>query len=113
MSKKKNCAYIAESFEEICFKNSPFGQDFVNELKEMDKHEIIVNICEQLGSNPCNLTIAEEIFEKIKFDIARYIIHHEYSCENDCKSKLLLWLDCKTSPEKAECLSDFVNRYLR
>lgn len=103
----------SERREEVNLKKSIFGKDWQEELKEIDKHEIIVKICDILGPCPSNLQLAEEIFEGLKFEIARYVIHHVYSKEDGIRSRLLLWLDSKTNPDNAERLSDFINQYLK
>ncbi|OHD66469.1 MAG: hypothetical protein A2176_03745 [Spirochaetes bacterium RBG_13_51_14] len=110
--KRINRAYIREG-DEVYLSNSIFSERCCDELKEMDKHEIIVKISEILGPNPSNLRLAEEIFEEMKFEIARYVIHHEYCRNNSIRSQLLLWLDSKINPDNAEKLSCFIQRYLR
>ena len=78
---KDKAANFIERRDETYLSNSVFDNDYCNELKSNDKHEIVVKIAEILGSSPANLKVAEEIFEKIKFEMTRYILHHEYSRE--------------------------------
>ena len=101
-----------ERRDEVYLYNSVFGECYCDELKEMDKHEILVKICEVMGSNPCNFGLAEQILENLKFDIARYVLHHEYCRYNGIRSKLLLWLDSKINPDNARKLSTFIDKYL-
>ncbi|MBN2159756.1 MAG: hypothetical protein JW807_10195 [Spirochaetes bacterium] len=107
-----NRAFIGEG-EDVYLANSIFGEGCCQELKEIDKHEIIVKICEILGPNPSNLHLAEEIFEEMKLEIARYVIHHEYCRCNSIRSQLLLWLDSQVNPDNAEKLSTFMEKYLK
>src|SRR5512136_3477183 len=107
-----NRAYIGEG-DDVYLTNSIFGEDCCHELKEIDKHEIIVKICEILGPNPSNLQLAEEIVDQVKFEIARFVIHHEYCKCNGVRSQLLLWLDGKINPDKARKLSSFMDKYLK
>jgi len=102
-----------ERREEIYLSNPIFSEVCRNELKEIDKHEIVVKICEQLGGCPTNLCIAESIFENIKFDMTRYVLHHEYSRGNGIQPHLLLWLDSITSPDKARRFKKFIHKYLK
>ena len=108
-----NRAFIGDVGDDVFLSNSIFGERYCTELREMDKHEIIVKICEILGPNPLNLHLAEDVFEKLKFEIARYIIHHEYCRCNSIRSQLLLWLDSKINPDNAEKLSNFIQKYLK
>jgi hypothetical protein len=107
-----NRAFIGEG-DEVNLSHSIFGERCCQELKEIDKHEIIVKICEILGPDPSNLHLAEEILDVMKFDIARYVIHHEYCRCNSVCSQLLLWLDSKINPDNAEKLSSFIEKYLK
>ncbi len=101
-----------ERREEVNLKSSIFGEILRDELAQIDKHEIVVKICEILGSCPSNFHLAERIFEECKYEIAKYVIHHIYSKEDGIRSRLLLWLDSRTNPDKAEMLSDFMSKYL-
>jgi hypothetical protein len=102
-----------ERREEVDLCKQIFGESWLNEVKEIDKHEILVKISDKLGSDPKNLTKAEDIFESLRFDIAKYVLHHEYSKENHIRSKLLLWLDSKINPDNAEKLNQFCHKYLK
>ncbi|PKL38155.1 MAG: hypothetical protein CVV44_13385 [Spirochaetae bacterium HGW-Spirochaetae-1] len=112
-----NCEGFKRAFierrEEVNLCNSIFGECWLEELREMDKHEILVRICDILGPCPSNFTIAEKIFESLKFDIAKFVLHHEYSRENAIRSKLLMWLDGKINPDTEQKLSEFCNKYLK
>lgn len=117
--KSKDCAKILEGavrtdlVENICLNKSIFGEICRCELRETDMHEIIVSMAEMMGPNPSNLCLAEEIFEKLKFDIANYVIHHEYCSPRGISEELLLWLDGKTNPGHVKRLSDFIDKYLK
>jgi len=102
-----------ERREEVRFRDCIVGEKCQKELEEIDRHEIIVSICEILGSNPANLRIAEEIFNGLKFDIARYVLHHDYCKENSIRRRLLLWLETRANPNKAEVLTQFIDKYLK
>ncbi len=106
-------AMQADITENILLKNSILDDDCRRELREINKHELIIKICEILGSSPSDLCKAEEIFEKIKFDIANYVIHHEYESPNGVSTDLLLWLDTKTNPGQFKKLSAFINRFFK
>jgi hypothetical protein len=113
MENKKGESYAADLGDNVNLKNSLFGETWCNELKEIDKHEVIARISEILGSCPSNLHLAEKIFDTIKFDLTRYVIHHEFCRCNSVRSDLLLWLDSRTNPAKAKKLSKFMNKYLK
>ena len=110
---KNNSAHFIERREDVNLKHTYLSEECCNELYESDKHEIVVKICDILGPNPSNLCLAEEILEKVRFDIARYVIHHEYSQESSIRSRLLIWLDSKSNPNKVDALSDFIKDYIK
>ncbi|HMB19921.1 MAG TPA: hypothetical protein VKQ10_02540 [Spirochaetota bacterium] len=101
------------SSENICLAKCIFDNGYRDEIKEINKHEIIVKISEILGEAPSDICRAEEIFEHMKFEIANYIIHHEYNCERGINADLLLWLDSKTNPGKMQKLNNFIEKYIK
>jgi hypothetical protein len=107
-----NRAFIGES-DDVILSNSIFGERCCEELKQIDKHEIIVRMADILGPDPANLHLAEDLLEKMKFDVTRYVIHHDYCKCNSIRSQLLLWLDSKINPAKAKKLSSFMEKYLK
>jgi hypothetical protein len=109
----KNYAVIAEPIDEIVFNRWFFSEECSSELMEMEKHEIIAKISDILGSDPANLALAELIFESVKYDVTRHVIHHEYSRGNSVRSQLLFWIDSKINPGKIKKLSTFIDKYLR
>jgi hypothetical protein len=100
-------------FEKICLNNPLFNEKCREELKKIDKHEIVVKISNILGPCPSHLSCAEKILDDLKFEIARYVLHHEYAQEDDPTSKTLLWFDSKTNPKNETKLSNFINKYLK
>ena len=90
-----------------------FGDSYKKELMEMNKHDIIVKIAEMLGSSPRELGKAEMIFDRLKYVIANYIIHHEYNSPKGVSSELVAWLDSQTNPDKSKRLSKFVSKFLK
>ncbi|MDR3238048.1 MAG: hypothetical protein LBT84_06060 [Spirochaetia bacterium] len=109
----KNRVDFLERREEASLKNSIFGESWLEEVKEIDKHEILVKICNMLDGDPANFGIAEEIFDKLRFEMAKYVIHHEYSKEETVRYRLLIWLDSKTNPENVDKINEFGNLYLK
>ena len=109
----KSGACFMERREDVHLCRSILGNRCLEELKEIDKHEIIAKICDIIGPHPENFSIAEEIFEKVKFDIARYIMHHEYCRENTIRRRLLIWLDSKVNPSQEAVLTDFMHKYFK
>jgi hypothetical protein len=83
------------------------------EIKQTDEHEILAQISSMLGEQPCTFCKAEEIFNAVKYEIARYIIAHEYQSEGRPNEELLLWLDEKTSPAGVKKLVEVIEKYLK
>jgi hypothetical protein len=106
-------ACFMERREDVRLCDSVFGSRCLNELREIDKHDIIVKISELIGPNPSNLSIAEKIFDSIKFDITRFVLHHEYCRENSVRRRLLIWLDSKVYPAEEATLASFMSKYLK
>lgn len=102
-----------ERRDDINLNDSIFTDSWREELREIDKHEIVAKISDQLGPCPTNLNVAERIFEDLKFEIAKYVIHHIYSREEGIRSRLLIWLDNRTNPDNAAKLSDFIDKYMK
>ncbi len=107
------CAVLAALPESMCLCNQLFTEKCRNELKELHKHELIIKICEVIGPCASNLSKAEEILEGMKFEIANYVIHHEYAPPGGIKTDLLLWLDEKTNPRTVKKLNNFCKKYLK
>ena len=117
--KKKNKAalgvngwYLSPS-DNICLAKCIFDDFYREEIKEINKHEIIAKIADCIGPEPSNLCIAEQIFETIKFEIANFVIHHEYNCQRGVNADLLLWLDSKVNPANLKKLNHFIDKYLK
>ena len=66
-----------------------------------------------LGPYAQNLNLAEQIFEKIKYDMANYIVHHEYNSLNGVSTDLVLWLDSRVNPQNVRKLNRFIKKYLK
>lgn len=115
MVDKKSKAYIPVLEDEMSLCNEIYSKCYKDELKEIDKHDIVIKICDIIGSKPENLCKAEEILEAIKFHVTKYVLHHEYcpATKNEVKPKFLLWLDSKAEPEKAKEVSEFLDKYLK
>ncbi len=115
MVDKKAKAFVPELADEMSLCNELYSTCCHDELKAIDKHDIIVKICEKIGSTPENLCMAEDIFNEVKYEMAKYVLHHEYCPEtkNQVRPKFLLWLDSKAEPDKAEEVSQFFDKYLK
>lgn len=101
------------ALDNVVLCESPVYEPCGGELKEMQKHELICKISQLMGPSPSNIGMAEKIFESIKFDLAKYIIHHEYNSPRGISSDLLLWLDSQVDPGKAKSVREFFCKYVR
>ncbi len=87
-----------------------------DQVKESDKHDIIVQITEMIDGNPLSMSTAERIFESIRYDIAKYILTHEYmnDMQNCCSDQnYIMWIEEKSSPDGLRQLSGIINKYLK
>ena len=106
-------AYIADTPGNVILQKSPLGKMCRDELKDTEKHDLICKIAQIMGPSPTNFTKAEMIFDVIKFDLAKYVVHHEYESPRGVSTDLLLWLDSKIDPGKARCVSQLFEKYLK
>ena len=115
MGDKKAKAYIPSLEDEMSLCKEIYTKCCHDELREIDKHEIIIKICDIIGSKPENLCKAEDILNAVKYHVTKYVLHHEYCPEtkSEVKPGFLLWLDSKAEPDKAKEVSDFLNKYLK
>ncbi len=105
-------AEMAGMADNIVMRESPVYETCRCALKETQKHELICKISQIMGPSPSNIAMAEKIFDSIKFELAKYIIHHEYDSPRGVSAELLLWLDSKSEPRKAKSLFEFLFKYL-
>lgn len=106
-------AVAAPYIDNVSLCTGIFTESCRDELKEINKHEIVIKICEVLGPYAQNLNLAEQIFEKIKYDMANYIVHHEYNSLNGVSTDLVLWLDSRVNPQNVRKLNRFIKKYLK
>ena len=99
--------------DNVVFSESPVYETLCGELKEEQKHELICRISEILGPSPSNISMAEKIFDCFRYDLAQYILHHEYNSPRGVSADLLLWLETRVDPGKAESVSEFFRKYMR
>ena len=102
-----------ERHEETKLFNSYFDESYRDEFREIDKHEILAKICDIMGPCPSNFTSAEKIFEAVKLEVARYVIHHEYCKSNSIRAKLLVWFDSKLNPDNAVKCQMFYEKFFK
>jgi hypothetical protein len=109
----KNNSSRLDRDENVLLSECIFGDSYKKELMEMNKHDIIAKIAEMLGPSPCELGKAEIIFNQVKYNIANYIIHHEYNSPKGVSTDLLAWLDSQTNPDKSKRLNKFIAKFLK
>lgn len=110
---RREYAVPAPYIDNVSLCTGIFAESCRAELKEINKHEIVIKICEVLGPYAQNLNLAEQIFEKIKYDIANYVVHHEYNSLNGVSTDLVLWLDSRVNPQNVRKLNRFIKKYLK
>ena len=87
--------------------------EIINELADMDKHEVLCSISEKLGSNPENFNLAEEIFEKVKYSMTEYVLKHEFNREGSLSVDVAIWLENRRSPHGLQSLNNLIHQYLK
>jgi len=102
-----------ERREDVILDKSILGESWHKELEAIDKHEILAKICGFLGDSPMNFATAEKIFDNLRYELARYVIHYEYSKENSVRNRLLVWLDSKAYPDNVKKINEFGELYLK
>ncbi len=106
---------FVERRDESYLSNSIFDDKCLDELQATDKHEIIVKIAKVLGTSPETLAQAEQILTQVKFEITRFVLHHEYCREKKIgiRSNLLIWLESKINPGEAKNITNFFGKYIK
>lgn len=102
----KNCSGYEEKI--LLHKDN----EILGEIAEMDRHEIICRIAGFLGTEPSCLSLAEKMFNNIKYQITEYVLKHEFNNENDLSVQLAIWLEQKQAPELMQPLHSIISRYL-
>ncbi len=102
-----------EAMENVFLSDLVFRDNYVKELEEIEKHEIIVKIADIIGSSPSVLQDAEDIFESIKYIITDYVVQHEFSSTKGVDTEFLLWLDSKINPGNARKLKNFISHFFK
>ena len=70
-------------------------KDSSNENKHNEVHEK-----ESSLDSPCDaLRVAAELFEGFKYQIADYVLRHEFNQENDLSVHMTMWLDKQKQPD--------------
>ena len=76
------------------------------------EHDLISKIAEFLGTSPAELGRAEDLIEKFKYDIAKFVLLEEYNLENPISLSTALWLEARTNPEKIDQIQETAKTYL-
>lgn len=103
----RNCSGFEEKLD--CQSDAPYS----DELAEHDKHEVLCAISRILGSDPCNFSDAEKIFDCIKYSVAEYVLKHEYNRQRGLSLEIALWLEEKKTPQQCAPLNDVIDTYLK
>lgn len=83
------------------------------EIRECDKHDLIVEISRMIDSeNPAALCKAEKIFDEMKYSIAHYIMKHEFGPAYYSNQDICFQLEEKAHPGAVEELNSVINKYL-
>lgn len=82
------------------------------EIKECDKHDLIMKISEILGDEACKICVAEQIFDEVKYGIAQYVM--KYECESAYyeNEDVQFFLEEKSNPQAVNELNAMVNKFL-
>lgn len=107
---------FVERREEIYLNNGLIDENGCEEIRAEDKHEIIARIADLIGSDAANLGIAEKILDQMKYEITKYVLHHEFCREKKhagIHSSLILWLESKLNPDNAKSVSNFFGKYIK
>jgi len=112
MMRKLNCrCRYCSGFEEKILKKD--SSEYSTEISEMEKHEIILEIAGYLGNEPDNISLAEKIFDNLKYSIAEFVLKHEFNEESNLSVQLALWVENRKKPELYKPLQDVIDRYLK
>jgi len=89
------------------------NSEICKEIADMKKHELIACIASYLGKDPEYLSVAEELFEILKYPVTEYVLKHEFNKNNNLSLHLALWLEEQSTPDAVEPLNNIVDTYLK
>jgi len=104
--KCRNCSGFEEKLAVV--EHNPVKE----EVALMHKHEIIRQLSTLFGADAKSLVQAEEIFEKFRYQMAEYVVKHEFNCENRLSVQMVLWLEEKCEPTAINPLHNIISQYL-
>jgi hypothetical protein len=82
-----------------------------SEIAEMEKHEILVRMAEAFGQGPEGFGAAEEVFDELKYRIARFVIFYEFNESIPLSTQLALWLDMQLMPKQKKRIERLIHHY--
>ncbi len=89
-------------------KNFPPLEDIV----AMEKHDIIMEISSAIGDEPEMISVAERIFQRIRYRVTEFVLKREYNRYDGISVPLAIWLEKKQNPESLEKLNNIIDNYL-
>lgn len=82
-----------------------------SEIAEMEKHEILVRLADAFGQGPEGFSAAEEVFDELKYRIARFVIFYEFNESIPLSTQLALWLDMQLMPKQKKRIERLIQHY--
>lgn len=104
------CRYCSGYEEKIVKKDD---HPMHKEISEMERHEIISDIAIKMGNSPEYLSVAEKIFDDIKYAVTEYVLKHEFNEESGLSVQVALWLEKRKEPALYKPLEFVINKYLK
>lgn len=93
------------------FEDKILPRDGKGDVEEVEKHEILVRIADFLEAGPHGFAIAEDIFDEVKYQIARYVILFEFNKTLPLSTQLALWLDMKLQPKQRKRMERLIHHF--
>lgn len=93
------------------FEDKILPRDAKGDVEEVEKHEILVRIADFLEAGPHGFAIAEDIFDEVKYQIARYVILFEFNKTLPLSTQLALWLDMKLQPKQRKRMERLIHHF--
>jgi len=100
------CTGFEEKLDEHCEAN------FNSEIAELEKHDLISELVNFLGSDPSEFSKAEDIFEKLKYQITEFVVKNEFNRNHKLSVELTMWLESKKEPKALNLLHNVMHEYL-
>jgi hypothetical protein len=83
-----------------------------DDIRESEKHDIILSISQLISDCPSSIAKAEQIFDSVKYCVAQHIVKYELESVYYSNPDMQYMLEEKSSPESTDRLHSVIDQFL-